>query len=100
VARRVGDILCGDGGGKVMNGSLKTSALLLSLIMTVGGLVWGASNLNSASRRNASDIYSLMVEQKESRAQVARIREDLAGIKAEVKAQTGILRSIEHKINK
>jgi hypothetical protein len=78
-----------------MNGNLKSLTVILGVFFSIGGLVWGASTLSNQSTRNAQDVTLLRVEQRQSRDDMTRIREDLAGIKAQVTAQTELLKSIQ-----
>lgn len=83
-----------------MNISLKTLTAFLSISMTIGGIVWASSSLHSKATMNTDKIVNLMSEQKETRNHILEIREDLAGIKAELRVQTRILKGIEVEVNK
>ena len=83
-----------------MNGNAKPLALILSICMTAGGIVWAASSLSSRADVNARDIAHLADEHRQTTDQLSRIREDLAGIKAELRRNTLVLEQVRDEVNK
>lgn len=70
-----------------MNGNLKIFSIALALSMSLGGLVWNASSMNSGVDENIRDIENL------GRTQAA-IQRDIQGLVqdvAEIKAQNRII---------
>ena len=68
-----------------MNGNLKIFSIALALSMSLGGLIWNASSMNSGVDENIRDIENLGRTQAAIQRDIQGLVQDVAEIKAQNK---------------